>query len=115
MTQLWVEIHGYRLYLKEKEELLNGEMHINAVQAILKSQFPSVNGLNSTLFQYQHASIIECGLQIVHCRSNHWILVSNDRNGETKIFDSLYPDIDQETRTAVQVLFNCTQLQMMPF
>ncbi len=35
-----------------KEELLNGEMlsdlNINAVQAILKSQFPSVNGLNST-------------------------------------------------------------------
>ena len=73
--------------LKEEEyrRIAAGEMLLDLsmylAQRILKNQFPTLNGLQSTLSQQKTKSATSrklntnC-LQIIHCRSNHWIVAS---------------------------------------
>ena len=56
--------------------------HINFAQALAKHQFPSINGLQSTLtitkcsYRYLQS---ECSsfLQVVNVCGNHWVVASN--------------------------------------
>ena len=50
---------------------------INVAQKMLIVQFPLLKGLRSTLIQYHLGCWTNNYLQIVHCRSSHWILVSS--------------------------------------
>jgi len=60
----------------DEEAIIMGErltdVEINLAQRILKSHFPSINGLHSTLFQYKPCTatdqINENKLQIVFCK-----------------------------------------------
>ncbi len=61
--------------------LLNGEKlndkHINYAQRLLCNQFPNTQGLGDTLLQKKEPSKkIESGLQIIHSRGDHWVMVS---------------------------------------
>ena len=59
------------------QELTDNE--INLAQQLLKVQFPTLKGLQSTLYQETEQNLIENDvnnkLQIIHCRSHHhWML-----------------------------------------
>ena len=63
--------------LFDAEEIIMGQEvtdnEINLVQQLLKVQFPTLNGLQSTLYQEKEQNLTENGvnnkLQIIHCRS----------------------------------------------
>ena len=50
-------------------------------------------------------------MQVVHCRSNHWILAStvhDDNSDRVMIYDSLYDNVDPGTLTVIHHLFGPT-------
>ena len=70
-----------------RENILSGkkldDTHINMAQAILKEQFPYVNGLQDCLFGQKTRYFIpqkEDAIQIQFVRNNHWC-VSKPCNG----------------------------------
>ena len=53
------------------------DMFINAVQKMLKQQFPKLQGLVSTLLQERKSTKpMKNQLQILHSRNDHWIVTS---------------------------------------
>lgn len=68
---LWLRIYNVSLKSSEKLLLLGGDelndKLINAAQKKLINQFPSLQGLRSTLVQYYLGFWQEKYLQIVHC------------------------------------------------
>ena len=114
--------HGYSLSMSDKEALCKGErlndLHINFAQSILKVQFPLAEGLNCSLLQAKSVSKkIKSGLQIVHCRSDHWILASNMtcEEGLLDVYDSVYSTIDDGTLTVLHNLFEFSDVQIVEF
>lgn len=93
----WVRCGCHVLNQHDKNVLLTGQnltdKHINFAHTLLRSQFPMLNGLQSTLFQSRsqgfesNANVI----QIIHSGGNHWIVATTLRcnPGEVRIFDSL--------------------------
>ena len=113
-SEVWLSYCGYRLTLLDKTRLTDGSMlhdnHINFAQTILKNQFQVAEGLCSSLYQFKQKPAdrkIKHGLQIVHCRGNHWILASNMANEEgiLNIYDSVYSNIDNNTQEVLANLF----------
>ena len=109
--------------LFDKTKLTNGSMlydnHINFAQTILKNQF-QVAGLFSRLYQFKPKSVdhkIKNGLQIVHCRKNHWILASNITNEESifNIYDSVYSSLDNDTQKVLANLFVFEEVRFVTF
>ena len=79
---------------KMRENILGGkeldDTHINMAQAILKEQFPYVNGLQDCLFGQKTNYFIpqkEDAIQILFVRNNHWC-VSKSRDGIITLYDS---------------------------
>ena len=70
--------------------MLNDEL-INFAQMLLKTQFPVIEGLESTLLQYTDLQKITQEVQIIHSRGNHWVLASTIgcSTTEVNIFMSL--------------------------
>ena len=90
---------------EEIKRISNGEklsdVAINWAQDILKATFPHLDGLFSTLYQQRKNKIPKVtseGLQIIHVRSGHWIVVSTLGCPEEQllVFDSFYNSIDDE-------------------
>jgi len=79
------------------------DIEINIAQQMLSIQFPSINGLNSTLCQEtdernQHFSTN--WLLIIFCKSrSHWVAASTIacELGTVKVFDSLFHKLDEES------------------
>ena len=105
----------------DEEVIIMGErltdVEINLAQRILKSQFPSINGLHSTLFQCKPCTaadqINENKLQISFCKDrSHWILTTTIRcdTSGVKIFDSIFSSLDKESLLAVMKLFHAETL-----
>ena len=86
---------------------------MNFSQRLLKQQFPSLGGLQSTLLQCckENQKRISRGVQIVHSRGNHWIVAStiNCKQGEVAIFDSLYTSIDESTKAIITSVFQAPE------
>ena len=72
---LWVSCNGYCLYTKNKQQLHNGrqltDKHINGAQALLKMQYPKIDGLQSTAILSQPDNTI----QIIHVQPQHWAVI----------------------------------------
>ena len=111
----WLFLDGCNTKLYVRDQLLIGngqwlnDKHIYFSQCLLKSQYPTVDGLNCTL--YQHKMKLDCSktvVQIVHTMGDHWIVVSNvDCDlGEVKIYHSLYYTIHEETKDLINSMFN---------
>lgn len=112
--------------LKEEEyrritagEMLS-DMSMDMAQCILKNQFPTLNGLQSTILQQKIVANSATGselsrnsLQIIHSRSNHWILASTLGGEQVKVYDSLYESIDGESANVIFNLFHTSQVTMM--
>ena len=95
-------------YIIMGEELNDTE--INLAQQLLKTQFPNLNGLKSTLLQEKKIVLTENSVrnkvQIIHCKSrHHWVVAStvHCNTGEVKVYDSLFMYSDKEME---KVIFN---------
>ena len=112
--------------LKEEEyrRITAGEMlsdvSMDLAQRILKNQFPTLNGLQSTLLQQKTMANSATGselsrnrLQIIHSRSNHWIVASTLGGEQVQVYDSLYESIDRESANVIFDLFHTSQVTMM--
>ena len=97
-----------RLKKFDEETIIMGKrltnVEINLAQRILKSQFPNINGLHSTLYQCKLCTatdqISENKLQIVFCKDrSHWILATTIAcdTGEVKVYDSIFSSLDKES------------------
>jgi len=86
------------------------DMHINYAQELLKRQFPSLSGLESTLLVAKEgfkATETENKLQILHTRKDHWITASNINCAADiiNVYDSLYSSVDKTTENVLYNLF----------
>ena len=74
---------------------------MNFAQKLLKKQFPSVNGLQSTLLQYKSKASVppKDQLQVIHSRGDHWIVASTlgCTSDEVLVCDPLYGTLDTDT------------------
>jgi hypothetical protein len=69
---------------------------LNAVQNLLKKQFPQYDGFRSTISLAANQADIITGkaIQIMNVNSNHWICVLvNDKKNKVDIYDSLYSSV----------------------
>ena len=112
----WTQCGNITLSKKEKQDLLHGrelnDLHINAFQNLLKSQFTEVGGLHNTLLQSQtqfikselnsHKHI----LQIIHM-PNHWAALQIF-GGDIHFYDSTYTTISYDTLEIIAQLLNTT-------
>ena len=94
------------------------DMSMYLAQCILKNQLPTLNGLQSTLLQQKTNSATTSELntnclQIIHCRSNHWIVASTIGCEQVEVYDSLYESIDRESADVIFDLFHTSQVTMM--
>ena len=105
-----------RLADVEVEKIIMGvrlsDIHINMAQKLLKDQFCSLNGLESTLLQAKEVShteeMIKNKLQIIYCcEREHWIVATNINSckGEITVIDSIFKSIDYESRRTINLLF----------
>ena len=105
----WVKIGEVSLYNFDKEDLLEGkwlsDAHMNAVQLLLKVQFPRINGLECTL-KATCKPLSLGSLQILHVNGDHWITVTTcDCDGaDIIVFDSKYVSLTKSAMTLLTKL-----------
>ena len=112
---VWVNVSKQSLNLKDKidiegKELLNDKA-IDVAQEIMKNQFtnPQINGFQSVLNKQRvsHFKKVEKDMvQILHrgsLSSGHWFTIStlNCPEGTVNVFDSMYTDLDQESKSQI--------------
>ena len=108
----------------EIEHIIMGEelsdTEINLAQQLLKTQFPNLNGLQSTLFQEKKMVLTEKSVrnkvQIIHCKSrHHWVVASTVycNTGEVKVYDSLFTYSDKEMEKVIFNLFQWNSTKMV--
>ena len=110
----WVRCGCLVLTHHDRNVLLAGQelsdKHINFAHNLLRSQFPMLNSLQSTLFQSRSQGFKSNvnALQIIHSRGNHWVVATTLRcnPGEVKIFDFVYESLDTGTLQVVKKLFD---------
>ena len=84
---------------KLKKEILTNnhclnDLHLSAVQHLIKTQFNHIEGLRNTLV-LQSANVVPMpkgSLQVVHVNNNHWIVAStleSDGKADIIVYDSL--------------------------
>ena len=114
----WVRVGRMNLQLKDKEIILQGlrltDNHMNASQKLLKKQFASIEGLCNTLKVTIkcYTAWIPNYLQILHSRGDHWITLTTIGCSDNHIFvfDSLYDNVDDATKNAVDRIFTGSHL-----
>ena len=78
--------------------------HINFAQVLLKRQFKSLSGLQSTLWLTKLKEPLPAtgSVQVLHTRGNHWIVASTVgcSAGDVNVFDSLYTSVDAAKQLA---------------
>ena len=102
------------------EEELTDET-INRAQQLLKSKYPKFNGFQSTLLQGKKMPLtntqIHNKVQIIHCsKRNHWVAATtvNCKEGEVKVYDSVFNSCDEETKSVVHNLFQADTAKQSP-
>ena len=111
LPQQWVNFNNSELSMEDKKTVTDGEFltdkHINFAQTILKRQYSTISGLQSTLIIHNNPVLHKPDLQIVHVRGNHWIVSTTLGlpGGTPRVYDSLYDDIDQSTQCLLTSLY----------
>ena len=111
---VWVTFTGTRIqlfaedrHIIEEQERLTGR-HINFTQALLRTQFPLIDGLQNTLLQDRcRFSVASKVVQILRIRNNHWVVISNLQSNGNKVsvYDTVYDDIDCSTLGLLDSMF----------
>jgi len=111
---VWAVFSGTRIQLYSEDKLMIEEQrrlndrHINFAQAMLRSQFPKCDRLRNTLLQHRvKLSITNKIVQILHTRSDHWVVISNIYNSGAglSLYDTVYNDIDDSTMALICSMF----------
>ena len=116
---VWVKVNKHTLTQKDKtdietKQLLNDEV-IDTAQEIMKSQFidPKIYGFQSVLNKQRESfQKVENGMiQILHrgpINSGHWFTIStlNCPEGIVNVFDSMYSDLDHESKSQILSIKN---------
>ena len=114
-TTKWISVSKYSLNSKDKHDIENKELLndkiIDAAQETMKNQFtnPKINGFQSVLNKQRahRFNMVEKDMvQILHrgsVISGHWFTIStlNCPEGTVNVFDSMYTDIDQESKSQI--------------
>ena len=94
------------------------DLEIDYAQRLLKSQFPHLNGLQSTLFQQKAClaadQVNKNTIQIVFCNNRrHWIVATtvDCNDGEVKVYDSIFSYLDKESLRTVMNLFTTENIK----
>ena len=108
-TRIW----SFTLTRRLKQQICNGmqlnDLHIEAYQSLVRSKFPLLGGLQSTVCQNSHPLNLKAiNYQIIHVRSNHWALlqiIKDEANQpNVSIIDSAYDDVDVKTNFVISQL-----------
>ena len=93
------------------------DLSINAVQKMLKQQFPKLKRLISTLLQEKNSGMCKPTknqLQILHSPNDHWIVAStvhcNDSEVCVLVYDSAYSTVDEKTSAIISNLFQSNNI-----
>ena len=92
------------------------DIPINLAQQLLKKQFASVHGLQSTLFQFKPrvGEPPDNQLQIIHSRGDHWIVASTiGCTNSVCVYDLVYNILDEGTVNVISNLFSSSKVTMM--
>ena len=111
----WITISKLSLKLKDKDDLEKSELlndkTIDVAHEIMKTQFanPKINGFQSVLNKQRNSNfnrVEKDMVQILHrgsMDSGHWFTIStlNCPEGIVNVFDSMYSDLDQESKSQI--------------
>ena len=116
-SHVWVSVDNESLTAADKSWILDksrelNDQHVFVAQRLLLRQFSSFRGLNSTLVYECFDCWVDNYIQIMFCRGNHWMLVTTIgcSIGEVYVYDSLYCDVDDETKQKVKNIFHCPSM-----
>ena len=108
----WIEFENASLTIQDKDFLTKGEWlsdrHVTMAQLLVKSKFPHLNGLRTTLEQKKPLDEPnDKVLQVIHINNNHWALISTFgcQENAVKLYDSLSGSIGFQTIDTVASLF----------
>ena len=108
----WLSYNNIRLTVEDKAIIMTGEeltdKHIDFSTSLIKKDHTNISGLESTLIlNYIKNPVVTPALHILHCRGNHWILVTNIgcTLGKVKVFDSIYFTLYQETLKLIYSIY----------
>ena len=107
------------LIRSDKDVLQNGEeltdWHITFGLKLLNQQFPFLVGLLPTYKILPISGWSYSFVQIFHCCTNHWITVSTIgcQANEVFIYDSLYSDVDSETKEKITTALSCSTINIV--
>ena len=80
------------------------DLHVDCYQKLVKSHFPHISGLQSTLYQNRTPLVNkEVSLQIIHCRSSHWAALEV-RGNDVCLYDSAYTTPSSDTLEVIAQL-----------
>ena len=111
-SDMWVTCNGYRLYNKNKQQLLNGreltDMHMDGALVLLKQQYPEIGGLQSTLYQQSDKPLLQPNnaIQVIHILPQHWATISTIgcEENTVELYDSVFNTISLSIK---KQLSNC--------
>ena len=84
-SRQWLHISGIKLTSNDRDAIMNGhrlnDLVINFAQKVLKIQFPSLKGFQSTPVQEKNSKFTfeQDKVQIIHSCENHWIVATSHR------------------------------------
>ena len=120
----WIETSLTKLNQNDRDEIIHNkdlsDRIVESAQTILRTQFPEINGFQSTLFK-QNLKHFEKKdkdmVQILHrgdIESGHWFVIStvNCKEGYVNWYDSIYKDLDKESKQQICAIIKpaCKQL-----
>ena len=115
----WATCGGIYLCKRDLQKLTGGkelsDLHINAFQNVLKGQFNSIGGLQSTLLQQKKSSLSnkkEKNLQAINISISptvkHWAVLEINSNS-IFLYDSAYTSIAGDGKQIIAHLINTTE------
>jgi len=118
----WLKFGCYVLRRAERDMLCNNgwltDLYMNAVQVLIKKQFPHIGGLqNTTIIQpKRNNKPFQVGtesLQIIHTSNNHWIVPStmNCYQADITVYDSSSSSVNMETKIILSSLLKTQKCQ----
>ncbi len=114
----WIYLRGIRLTNSDKLTITKGleldDKHIDFSQELLHQQFPSMQGLRSSLTPIANIGFwVDNYLQIFHCYGNHWVCATTIgcANGVVHVYDSLYTSVCESTRDSIKNIFSPRRIE----
>ncbi len=111
-SSIWLKCGKISLTNKERSVIISGgklsDQHMNAVQELIKLQFPDLNGLQQTFLQTKYPLKSRTNvIQILHIDTDHWAVMTMKDEADidhVKYYDSAYSNISLETQNTMTQL-----------